>query len=228
MTTITTRPATAEVWDDVVAAMTGGGDGGSCWCQWFRATSAEWSASKTGERRAALEHEIAAGPVRGLVAYVDGAPAGWVRIAPRIEQGRVTRSRISRTSPAPMTDPGVWAITCLQVRREHRGLGVTRALVASAVEFARASGATAVEAYPIDTAAAEVADNDLFHGAASTFFADGFTEGRETEARSTRAHSLAVLSRRPATGGLASAKVRLSPGKGSVTMIHGAGHDGQT
>lgn len=41
-------PATAERFDDVEHALTGGGDGGSCWCQWwmlpnkdFNATTAE-------------------------------------------------------------------------------------------------------------------------------------------------------------------------------------------
>ncbi|HWL01623.1 MAG TPA: GNAT family N-acetyltransferase [Microbacteriaceae bacterium] len=176
MPTITTAAATAERWDDVVAAMTGGGDGGSCWCRWFHMTSAQWNATRGPERRAALEHEIAAGPPRGLLAYVDGVAAGWIRVAPRIEQGRITRSLIPRASPVPMRDPSVWAITCVQVRREHRGLGVVGALVADAIEFAREQGATLIEAYPIDTSVAQVSDNDLYHGPASAFLSNGFTE----------------------------------------------------
>jgi len=176
MPTITTAPATGERWDDVVAAMTGGGDGGSCWCRWFHLTSAEWSRTRSSEKRDALEREVVAGPPRGLVAYVDGDAAGWVRVAPRVEQGRITRSLIPRASPAPMRDPSVWAITCVQVRREHRGLGVVGALVRDAVELAHSQGATAVEAYPIDTSIAEVSDNDLYHGPASVFLANGFAE----------------------------------------------------
>jgi len=192
MPTITTKPATPEVWDDVVATMTGGGDGGGCWCQWFRMTGTEWAASNTADRRAAMQDEIAAGPPRGLVAYVDGAPAGWVRVAPRIEQGRVTRARISKASPVPMSDPKVWAITCLQVRREHRGIGITHALVDAAIEFARDHGADSVEAYPIDTAVTTVTDNDLYHGAVSTFIASGFFEvARPKPARPVLVRSLA-------------------------------------
>lgn len=189
--TITTAPATAEQWDDVVAAMTGGGDGGSCWCRWFYETNAEWGASRSGDRRAALEHEVVEGPPRGLVAYVDGKAAGWVRVAPRVEQGRITRSRIPRSSPVPMRDPNVWAITCVQVRREHRGLGVVGALVAAAVAFAQEQGAESVEAYPIDTAVAEVSDNDLYHGPASAFLANGFDEvARPKPARPVLSRSL--------------------------------------
>lgn len=174
--TITTAPATAERWADVVAAMTGGGDGGNCWCRWFYQTGPQWQRTSAADRRAELEQEVAVGPPRGLVAYVDAVAAGWVRVAPRIEQGRITRSRIPRASPAPMHDPDVWAITCVQVRHEFRGLGVVGALVAGAIEFARSSGADVVEAYPIDTTVTQVSDDDLYHGPASAFLANGFVE----------------------------------------------------
>ncbi len=176
MPTITTAPATADRWADVAEAMTGGGDGDNCWCRWFYQTSTEWNATNALDRRVALEQEVATGPARGLLAYVDDRPAGWVRVAPRIEQGRITRSNIPRSSPVPMRDPSVWAITCVQVRREHRGLGVVGILVADAIEFARTHGATSVEAYPIDTSVATVSDDDLYHGPASAFLANGFTE----------------------------------------------------
>jgi len=192
MPRITTAPATAERWDDVVAAMTGGGDGGSCWCRWFYMTSKEWETTRAPERRAALEREVADGPARGLVAYVDGAAAGWIRVAPRIEQGRITRALIPRASPVPMRKPSVWAITCVQVRREHRGLGVVGELVADAVEFAREHGATTVEAYPIDTSVTEVTNDDLYHGPASAFLARGFVEvARPKPARPVLSLSLA-------------------------------------
>jgi len=176
MPSITTAPATAGRWDDVVAAMTGGGDGGDCWCRWFHESAAQWRASTAGERRAALEHEIEAGPPRGLVGYVDGRAAGWVRVAPRLEQPRLRRSRIARASPAPASDGGVWAITCFQVRREFRGIGMVAVLLDAAVEFARAEGAASIEGYPIDTEATDVTSNDLYHGPASAFLAAGFEE----------------------------------------------------
>jgi GNAT superfamily N-acetyltransferase len=174
--TIATRPATPDTWDDVAAAMTGGGDGGSCWCQWWNLTSREWGQTKTPERRALLEAQVAAGPPPGVVAYVDGAAAGWARVAPRPAQARVARARIPKASPFPQHDPSVWAITCLQVRREHRGLGVTRALVGAALDLARAGGATAVEAYPVDTGGVRHAPNSLYHGTASLFVDAGFEE----------------------------------------------------
>lgn len=192
MVSITTAPATAERWSDVVAAMTGGGDGGTCWCRWFYATNREWDASRADDRRAELEQEVRDGPARGLVAYVDGLAAGWVRVAPRLEQGRLTRSPIPRASPSPMKDPTVWAISCLQVRREHRGLGVVRELIASAVDFARSNGAHTIEAYPIDTSVHEVSANDLFHGPASTFLELGFQEvARPRPARPVLSRSFA-------------------------------------
>ncbi|WP_460800113.1 GNAT family N-acetyltransferase [Microbacterium sp. GXF0217] len=180
MPAITTEPATAERWDDVQHALSGGGDGRSCQCAWFTLTNAEFDRTTVDERRELLHDEVDASPPPGLVAYVDGAPAGWVRVGPRPAQRRIARTRMIVTStPEPLDDESVWAITCFVVRKEHRGLGLNAELLRSAVDLARASGARTVEAYPIDTSAGKVPPNDLYHGALSTFLAAGFTRTAE-------------------------------------------------
>ncbi|OCG73183.1 GNAT family N-acetyltransferase [Microbacterium sediminis] len=186
MVEITTRPATLREWDDVQAALTGGGDGASCQCAWPLLPNAEWRSTGVDERREMLRGELRDGPPPGLVAYVDGAPAGWVRIGPRPAQRRLARSRVVRASPEPLDDGSVWAITCFSVRREHRRLGLNAALLEAAVAYAREQGARAVEAYPIDNTAAKPATNDLYVGALTTFLAAGFTVlGRPTPTRAT-------------------------------------------
>jgi GNAT superfamily N-acetyltransferase len=42
-------------------------------------------------------------------------------------------------------DVPVWVIACFCVRKGHRRHGITSALIAAAVDFARAAGAPAVE-----------------------------------------------------------------------------------
>ena len=177
MVTITTEVATLDRWDDVQHSLTGGGDGRSCQCVWPVLTNKDWNATTTPERERLFKEEIAAGPPPGLVAYVDGEAAGWVRIGPRTAQARLPRTRaIAAATTEPFDDPTVWAVTCFVVRREHRGAGLNAVLLKAAVEYARASGARVIEGYPVDTAGEKQRSNELFHGALSTFLSAGFQE----------------------------------------------------
>ena len=56
------------------------------------------------------------GPGPGLLAYVDGVPAGWVAVAPRDEYPRLDRSPKLRR----LDDRPVWSITCFTIDRRHR------------------------------------------------------------------------------------------------------------
>ncbi|MDI6943657.1 GNAT family N-acetyltransferase [Microbacterium barkeri] len=176
MAEITTAPATTAQWYDVQSALTGGGDGRSCQCMWPVLPNKEWQTTSVDERERMLRDEIDAGPPPGLVAYADGRAAGWVRVGPRPAQRRVLRSRIVKSgTQESLEDDGVWAITCFSIRREHRGLGITRALLDAAVDYARSNGARVLEAYPIDTdSGRETRSNDLYVGALSTFANAGF------------------------------------------------------
>jgi GNAT superfamily N-acetyltransferase len=111
----------------------------------------------------------------GIVAYVDGEAAGWIRVGPRPDQRRLARTRnIVATTREPLDDDSVWAVSCFVVRKEHRGQGLNAALLDAAVAYAKDSGARVIEGYPIDTSQTKVRTNDLFHGALSTFLAAGF------------------------------------------------------
>ena len=112
----------------------------------------------------------------GIVAYVDGEAAGWVRVGPRPVQRRLGRTRnIVASTREPLDDESVWAVSCFVVRKEHRGKGLNATLLAAAVDLARDQNARVIEGYPIDTTQTDVHVNDLFHGALSTFLAAGFT-----------------------------------------------------
>ena len=177
MATITTAPATADRWNDVQHALTGGGDGASCQCIWPVLSNKDWNATTTAQRTEMFRTEIEDGPPPGIVAYVDGEAAGWIRIGPRTKQARVPRTRIiAAASTEPFDDASVWAVTCFVVRREHRGSGLNLELLRAAVAYARESGARLIEGYPVDTGGAKQRSNDLFHGTLGTFLAAGFTE----------------------------------------------------
>lgn len=175
MATITTERATITRWDDVQHSLSGGGDGRSCQCIWPVVSNKDWEATDLEQRRQMLHDEVASGPPPGLVAYVDGESAGWIRVGPRTVQTRILRTRaIASATAEPLDDPNVWAVTCFVVRREFRGLGLNAQLLDAAIEYARESGARLIEAYPVDTSGGTHRSNDLFHGTLSTFLSHGF------------------------------------------------------
>ncbi|WP_193509707.1 GNAT family N-acetyltransferase [Cryobacterium sp. BB736] len=180
------EPATTVPFADIEHAFTGGGDGGSCWCQWFLIPRSEFSARSREERKQLLRRELgAAEPSPALVAYVDDEPAAWVRVAPRTHQAALARTQVvKRGSDEPPDAPDVWAITCFVVRREHRAKGIATRLLQAAIDHARQHGARLIEAYPIDTERRKSSNNELFVGSARLFSAAGFEEiARPTESR---------------------------------------------
>jgi ribosomal protein S18 acetylase RimI-like enzyme len=189
MPTIRVEAATAVPWKDVEHALTGGGDGATCWCQWFMVTRKEFGACGREELRTLLHKELKAAETSpGLVAYADDSPAAWVRVGPRTSQPALARSRIVKGSAEPLDDEDVWAITCYVVRREHRGRGLARALTAAAIDHAKSHGARVVEAYPFDTDQRKTSNNEMFVGSVQLFRDAGFREvARPTDARAVMA-----------------------------------------
>jgi GNAT superfamily N-acetyltransferase len=140
---------------------------------WFRQTGAEFTANRKEPNKRAFKRIVDRSDVpRGLIAYVDGEPAGWCALAPRDEYPRVQRARAMK----PIDDRPAWAISCFFVRRTARGRGVTKALLREAVAFARRHGATLIEGYPVDTSAGRVTPDAAYHGTLRLFEGAGFTE----------------------------------------------------
>jgi ribosomal protein S18 acetylase RimI-like enzyme len=174
--TITIVPATAERFDDVEHAFSGGGDGLSCQCQWWTLTNAQFQASDQQDRERMLRAQIAEQPSPALIAYIDGEAAGWVRVGPRTAQPRLSRTRDFAATSEPWDDPSVWAVTCFVVRKEHRGRGLNQRLLDAAIEHARDNGARVLEAYPNDTSVTRRSANELYRGILSVFENAGFRE----------------------------------------------------
>jgi GNAT superfamily N-acetyltransferase len=185
MSTITTALVTPDLWGDIQHALTGGGDGATCQCVWPLMRGKDWKRTTRTQREEVFHQEIDRGPAPGLLAFVDGEAAGWIRIGPRPELQRIRFTRaIAAATQEDFEDESVWAVTCFVVRREHRRAGLNTVLLHAAIDHARASGARVVEAYPVDTARGTRHPNELFHGTASTFERAGFivvgelTQGR--------------------------------------------------
>jgi GNAT superfamily N-acetyltransferase len=181
---LTIIPANQASWDDIAAVFGTGDYPGRCQCQRFKVRGWIWGASTTPEQRAAMLREQTgcgdpdAVTTSGLVAYLDGEPAGWVAVEPRTEYPKLRTSRIPWTGrDEDKDDDRVWAVTCFAVRKGYRGRGITYALAQAAVGFARERGARALEAYSMITQPGkEITWGELHVGARQVFEEAGFKE----------------------------------------------------
>jgi GNAT superfamily N-acetyltransferase len=189
--TLEVHPVTPDRWDDLVALAGERGFSSGCWCMWWRVTSKEFEERHGAGLRQDLQDLVAAGPEPGVLAYVDGEPAGWVAVAPREEYPRLDRSpKLRRVDDQP-----VWSITCFTIGRRQRRQGVAAALLDAAVDFARQRGAEVVEAYPIDTAGEKRSSADLYTGTLAMFERAGFEEVARRSGRPIVRRALAVSRR---------------------------------
>ncbi|QUW18028.1 GNAT family N-acetyltransferase [Agrococcus sp. Marseille-Q4369] len=172
------RPATPDRFPHAQRALSGGGDGRSCQCQWWTITNVEFQRSSVEERRELLRAELEGELAPALIAYVDGEAAGWVRVGPRTRQIRLSRTKqLASTTEEPWDDGSVWAVSCFVVRTEHRGEGLAGRLLAAAIDFAGSHGARVLEGYPVDPSEGrKKASNELYRGVVSTFARAGFRE----------------------------------------------------
>jgi GNAT superfamily N-acetyltransferase len=150
--------------------------GGGCWCMAYRD-----SRVPNADRPAFMRQECSVEPGPGVLAYMDGEPAGWCSIAPRSSYRRLMHSR---TIPL-VDDRDAWAAVCFVVRPPFRGRGLMHVLLVGAVEHARRHGADVVEGYPIE--ADENAKVDVISGYVGTtrlFSRAGFEPVAPTTAHS--------------------------------------------
>ncbi len=170
---IEVRPAT--VFDDV-AALVGPKrpDATVCWCLSYRIPGAQnraLSGTERGERMRQLTLE----EPQGVLAYEGDEPVGWAAVHRRADTTFATNRRIPHVD-----DEDAWSVWCIRVRPGHRGRGISHALLAGAVAFARSNGAPVLEGYPVDNRGAKVDLTMAYVGTKASFQDAGFTQAAET------------------------------------------------
>jgi len=106
-------------------------------------------------------------------------PVGWVALEPRTDYPRLLGlPTVWKSRPGEdKEDDSVWAVTCFVVRKGYRRRGITYALAAAAVDYAKANGARALEGYAMLTQPGkEITWGELHVGARQVFADAGFTE----------------------------------------------------
>jgi len=176
-------PANQASWADLQAVFGTADYPGMCYCQHYKTRDCHWSSLSGEERQRRLREQTRCDDPRaqttsGLVGYLGQEPVGWVAVEPRTAYPRLPKVRtVWSGRQEDKTDDGVWAVTCFVTRKGYRKRGITYALAAATVGFARDQGARALEAYPMITSPGkEITWGELHVGSRQVFADAGFTE----------------------------------------------------
>ena len=165
---VTVRPLTPELWPAFEDLFGPNGACGGCWCMYWRVGS-RYQRRPGAENREDFLSRVRGGPPPGLLAFEGDRAVGWCQVTPRSELGFLERA--PRLQPLPAGP--VWSVSCFYIRRGYRRRGVSEALLAAAVDHARAAGAPALEGYPSDLHLAKT-PQPIYTGVASMFERAGF------------------------------------------------------
>ncbi len=166
------HPLTSERWSDLEKLFGEKGDQAGCWCMWWRMPRQDFFKNWKAKNKVALKTLVESGATPGILAYHNGEPAGWCAIEPRENYQALERSKtLKRIDEQP-----VWSITCFFVGKEHRGKGLTGALIKAATDYAKKHGARIVEGYPVEPDPAKKSSSSGFMGTASAYEKAGFKE----------------------------------------------------
>lgn len=160
------RLLTPDLWPALEDLFGENGACSGCWCMYWR-IGAAYRKQPRAVNKAAFRRVVKQGPPPGLIAFAGDLAVGWCQLTPRDVLPRLDRTwRLRRVDDLP-----VWAISCFYIRKGYRRQGVTGALIAAALRYAKKAGAPALEAYPLD---ADLTPSASSTGYASTFARAGF------------------------------------------------------
>jgi GNAT superfamily N-acetyltransferase len=165
-------PLSPDRWPDLVRLFGERGACGGCWCMWWRLPRAQFEQQKGERNRKAFETLVRSGSEPGLLAYVEGKPAGWCSVAPREQFVRLERSRPLRR----IDDRQVWSVNCLFIAKPFRRSGLSVELLKAAARFALSRGAAVLEGYPVEPKKGRMPDVFAWTGLRRAFDGAGFYE----------------------------------------------------
>ena len=187
---LVTRPLTPELWPALEDLFGKHGACDGCWCMYWR-IGAAYRKRPRSDNKDAFREIVRCGPPPGLLAFDDDLAVGWCQVTARDDLPWLDRTRRLRR----IDDLPVWSLSCFYIRKGYRRRGITSALIAEALNVARAAQAPALEAYPVEPS---LTSNSSFTGYASTFHRAGFkVVARHVPTRPIMRHDLKTI--RPET-----------------------------
>jgi len=139
---------------------------------WWRLTRSQFLQRKGEGNRRALKAIVDSGETPGILAFLDGQPAGWCAVAPRECYPALERSRVlKRVDHKP-----VWSVVCFFTAKAFRRKGVSVELLKAAVDYVKGRGGKIVEGYPAEPKKDRMPDPFVYTGLVSAFRKAGFVE----------------------------------------------------
>ncbi|MBF0407578.1 MAG: GNAT family N-acetyltransferase [Candidatus Riflebacteria bacterium] len=170
---IYTRELSPEVWLDLEKLFGAKGACGGCWCMsWRIQKGVKWDEFKGEKAREAQKELVLKGESKGILAYHDSEPVGWLSFGKRSEYDKLNRA------PSLACDDcqEVWSIPCFFVQRNFRNKGVATKMLLSAVEAIAKHGGKIIEGYPSkSTMKSKQPDAFTWTGSMSLFLKAGFS-----------------------------------------------------
>jgi GNAT superfamily N-acetyltransferase len=140
----------------------------------WRLSITEWMENKGEGNKTAMRELAECDTSPGVVGYLNAEPVAWCAFGDRSDFRRMERSALLK----PVDDEPVVSLTCLFIKKDHRGEGLSAALIAAVCDYlAETSQRRTVEAYPVEPPDGRRAGPDTaMTGIASAFTAAGFSE----------------------------------------------------
>lgn len=165
-------PLTSKTWPAFEKLFGPKGACAGCWCMTWRLQKADYERLKGEGNKKALKKLAFKNEPIGIIAFIDGEPAGWCAVAPREKYVRLETSRVLK----PIDDEPVWSVSCFFIAKPFRRQGLSVQLLKATLAYAKKEGARIVEAYPLEPKNEKMPDVFAWTGILSSFIAAGFKE----------------------------------------------------
>lgn len=169
---IIVKPLNPARWKDFEKLFGPKGACAGCWCMYWRLPKKTWKAGQGAGNKRSMKKFVHENRFAGLLAYINGVPAGWCSLGPRENFPVLEKSRIlGRVDEKP-----VWSIVCFFIDKLYRKQGVSSRLLKEVVKFASNKKITILEGYPVIPNKKNYPDTFAYTGFYNSFIKAGFHE----------------------------------------------------
>lgn len=133
--------------------------------------------SRTERKRINREDKkalVRLGRSHAILVYHGNNPVGWCQYGTREELPRIDVGRNYRKVKPLDENEKLWRITCFFVDKEHRGKGVSKLALKTALDSIKKQGGGVVEAYPVVSEKMAAVAEWRWFGTPSMFRRQGF------------------------------------------------------
>ena len=161
-------------WNDFEKLFSGCEQCRECWCLNHRVLPADILTGEAAKLK--MKGLVEEGKIGGFLAYVDQKCIAWVSVDPI--QTQIGHDYVIECGAIPS---GAWAIHCMYISPEFRGKGISKEIIAKAIDHALLNNATSVLAFPIPAKSRDQfpIDEAEFSGRYSTYKKLGFKDKKE-------------------------------------------------